>query len=66
MLIATFAFSGPRQARAQTAPVQWNGIDRVVAFADVHGAYAELLALAARDRDPRRAGPLGGRAARIS
>ena len=25
--------------------MQWNGIERVVAFADVHGAYAELLAL---------------------
>jgi hypothetical protein len=37
----------PAQA-AQTAPtaqVQWNGIERVVAFADVHGAYAELLEL---------------------
>ena len=44
-LIATVACSGPWQARAQSAAVQWNGIDRVVAFADVHGAYAELLAL---------------------
>ena len=41
----TIAFGGPREAPAQAAPVQWNGIDRVVAFADVHGAYAELLGL---------------------
>jgi hypothetical protein len=36
------------QAQAQVPPaaeVQWNGIERVVAFADVHGAHAELLAL---------------------
>src|SRR5687768_648059 len=39
------AFSGPWLARAQSAQAQQNGIDRVVAFADVHGAYAELLAL---------------------
>jgi len=38
-------FSGPQVARAQSATVQWNGIDRVVVFADVHGAYTELLAL---------------------
>lgn len=29
----------------QGAQVQWRGVDRVVAFADVHGAYAELTAL---------------------
>jgi hypothetical protein len=45
VLIAAIAFSGPREARAQSAPLQWNGIDRVVAFADVHGAYTELLTL---------------------
>jgi len=44
-LIATIAFSSPPEARAQSAPLQWNGIDRVVAFADVHGAYTELLEL---------------------
>jgi hypothetical protein len=27
------------------AEVQWRGVERVVAFADVHGAHAELLAL---------------------
>jgi len=45
VLIATIAFSSPGEARAQSAPLQWNGIDRVVAFADVHGAYTELLEL---------------------
>ena len=44
-LVAAVACTGPWQARAQPAAVQWNGVDRVVAFADVHGAYAELLAL---------------------
>ena len=29
----------------ETQPVAWQGIERVVAFADVHGAYAELTAL---------------------
>lgn len=42
-VIATVACSGPWQARAQSTPPQ--GIDRVVAFADVHGAYAELHGL---------------------
>ncbi len=44
-LIAVIACSGPREARAQSAQVQWSGIERVVAFADVHGAYTELLTL---------------------
>ena len=44
-MIATLAFSSPREALAQAAQVQWNGIERVVAFADVHGAYTELLTL---------------------
>ncbi len=44
-LMVTIACSGPWQARAQSSAVQWTGIDRVVAFADVHGAYVELLAL---------------------
>jgi len=29
----------------ESQPVAWQGIERVVAFADVHGAYAELTAL---------------------
>ena len=45
VLIATIALSGPREARAQSVPLQLNGIDRVVVFADVHGAYNELIAL---------------------
>ncbi len=44
-LIAVIACSSPREARAQSAQVQWSGIERVVAFADVHGAYTELLTL---------------------
>ncbi len=35
----------PLQATAQEAQVQWSGVERVVAFADVHGAHAELLRL---------------------
>jgi len=44
----------PLSAVAQTAPaaltapavqVTWSGVDRVMAFADVHGAYAELTVL---------------------
>jgi Calcineurin-like phosphoesterase len=29
-------------ASAQSAQLQWSGVDRVIAFADVHGAYTEL------------------------
>jgi hypothetical protein len=32
-------------ACAQSAQAQWSGVERVVAFADVHGAYTELLTL---------------------
>jgi len=45
ILIAIIAFSSPQGARAQSTPLQRSGIDRVVAFADVHGAHAELLEL---------------------
>jgi len=45
VLIAAVACSSPRATLAQSTPLQWNGIERVVAFADVHGAYTELLAL---------------------
>jgi hypothetical protein len=44
-IIAIIACSNPREAQAQSAQVQWSGIEQVVAFADVHGAYSELLAL---------------------
>jgi Calcineurin-like phosphoesterase len=40
-MVAT-AFGYPCGASAQSAQVQWSGIDRVIAFADVHGAYTEL------------------------
>lgn len=33
------------QAEAQQPAVQWRNVERVITFADVHGAYAELLAL---------------------
>ena len=45
VLITTIAVSGSWQACAQSAPMQVDQVDRVVAFADVHGANAELLAL---------------------
>jgi hypothetical protein len=35
----------PAPAVAQAAQVQWSGVERVVAFADVHGAYTELITL---------------------
>ena len=34
-----------RAVAAETRQVEWKGVDRVVAFADVHGAYSELTAL---------------------
>ena len=45
VLVGAFAVCGGRQALAQAAAVQWKGVDRVVAFADVHGAYAEMRGL---------------------
>ena len=36
---------GPRVARAQAQVVEWEGVERVIAFADVHGADAELRTL---------------------
>jgi hypothetical protein len=44
-LIVAIAFGSPRDALGQAAQAQWNGVERVVAFADVHGAYTELLTL---------------------
>jgi len=43
--VGAFALCGGGQALAQAAAVQWKGVDRVVAFADVHGAYAEMRGL---------------------
>ena len=45
LLTGAIACGGMPQALAQAAAVQWKGVDRVVAFADVHGAYAEMHAL---------------------
>ena len=44
-LAAIIGFVHPSPAVAQAAQVQWNGVERVVAFADVHGAYTELVTL---------------------
>ena len=32
-------------AQADAAKAEWHGVERVVAFADVHGAHAELVGL---------------------
>ena len=32
-------------AATESSPAVWSGVERVVAFADVHGAYAEITAL---------------------
>ena len=34
--------AGAQAAEARSGEVQWSGIDRVIAFGDVHGAYTEL------------------------
>ncbi len=47
--------------RRPIAQCSGSGVERVVAFADVHGAYAELTGTAARGRHHRRPGPLVGR-----
>jgi ribosomal protein L29 len=39
-----FSLCGPRAA-AQPAQAEWHGVERVVAFADVHGAHDELVRL---------------------
>ena len=44
-LVAVACLVVPPPAAAQSAQVQWKGVERVVAFADVHGAYTELLTL---------------------
>lgn len=47
-LIAGLSLSqvAPVAAQAQTqTQFEWNGVERVIAFADVHGAYDELIAL---------------------
>jgi hypothetical protein len=42
-LAAITGLGRPVPAVAQAAQVQWSGVDRLIAFADVHGAYAELV-----------------------
>ncbi len=44
-LAATAGLVRPAPAVAQAAQVQWSGVERVVAFADVHGAHTELITL---------------------
>ena len=44
-LVAVACLVVPPPAAAQSAQVQWKGVERVVAFADVHGAYTELVTL---------------------
>lgn len=42
---ALLAAVAPVAAAAQTAQSEWRGVERVIAFADVHGAYGELVTL---------------------
>jgi hypothetical protein len=48
-LLASIALAalacGAGTAWAQADTVEWDGVERVIAFADVHGAYAELRTL---------------------
>lgn len=45
LALAALALLSAPAARAAEAAVEWTGVERVVAFADVHGAYEELTAL---------------------
>jgi Calcineurin-like phosphoesterase len=42
LALVAIMLSCPRGALAQTVQLQWTGIDRVIAFGDVHGAYNDL------------------------
>jgi hypothetical protein len=42
LLLTAFVVRADDPASAQTA---WQGVDRVIAFADVHGAYGDLVPL---------------------
>ena len=42
LLLAAFTVRADDPASAQTS---WQGVDRVIAFADVHGAYGDLVPL---------------------
>jgi hypothetical protein len=45
LLAALLAAALPATAADEVAPGRWQGVERVVAIADVHGAYAELTGL---------------------
>jgi hypothetical protein len=45
LALAALAAPSSRSAAAETREVEWQGVDRVIAFADVHGAYGELVTL---------------------
>ena len=45
LVLLAVALAGPRPVAAEPAASTWRGVERVVAFADVHGAYEELTAL---------------------
>ncbi|HEY6598992.1 MAG TPA: metallophosphoesterase, partial [Pseudomonadales bacterium] len=44
-MLASLWFVTSHAAAAQDAPQRWSGIERVVAFGDVHGAYDALIPL---------------------
>ena len=44
-VLLALAMTSPRVALATSSQTSWNGVERVVAFADVHGAYEELTTL---------------------
>ncbi len=44
-MLASLWFATSHAAAAQDAPQRWSGIERVVAFGDVHGAYDALIPL---------------------
>jgi hypothetical protein len=46
VLLASVALLAPcARAAGQSTQVEWKNVERVIAFADVHGAYSELTAL---------------------
>jgi len=46
LVVACMLIAGNAQAQTPApAQAQWSGVERVVAFADVHGAYTDLLGL---------------------
>jgi hypothetical protein len=45
IVLGGLALADASAARAAESPVSWTGVERVVAFADVHGAYQEVTTL---------------------